>query len=59
MELSGSIFTIEAGYREVHIFWNHYHKEPLSFGAGATWGLRGLSAYTAHASLVLYTLLQA
>ena len=23
MELSGDIFTIEVGYREVHIFWNH------------------------------------
>lgn len=23
MELSGDIFTIEMGYREVHIFWNH------------------------------------
>ena len=23
MELGGDIFTIETGYREVHIFWNH------------------------------------
>jgi antirestriction protein len=23
MELSGDIFTIETGYHEVHIFWNH------------------------------------
>ena len=23
MELSGDIFAIETGYREVHIFWNH------------------------------------
>ena len=23
MEMSGDIFTIETGYREVHIFWNH------------------------------------
>lgn len=23
MELSGDIFTIETGYEEVHIFWNH------------------------------------
>jgi hypothetical protein len=23
LELGGDIFTIEAGYREVHIFWNH------------------------------------
>jgi len=23
MELGGDIFTIEMGYREVHIFWNH------------------------------------
>ena len=22
-ELGGDIFTIETGYREVHIFWNH------------------------------------
>jgi len=23
MELNGDVFTIEAGYEEVHIFWNH------------------------------------
>ena len=23
LELGGDIFTIETGYREVHIFWNH------------------------------------
>lgn len=23
MELSGDIFTIETGYNEVHVFWNH------------------------------------
>ncbi len=23
MELGGDVFTIETGYREVHIFWNH------------------------------------
>lgn len=23
MELSGDVFTIETGYQEVHIFWNH------------------------------------
>lgn len=23
MELSGDLFTIETGYQEVHIFWNH------------------------------------
>ncbi len=23
MELSGDVFTIETGYREVHVFWNH------------------------------------
>ncbi len=23
MELSGDIFTIETGYKEVHVFWNH------------------------------------
>ena len=23
MELSGDIFTIETGYQEVHVFWNH------------------------------------
>ena len=23
MELSGDIFTIETGYQEIHIFWNH------------------------------------
>ena len=23
MELSGDIFTIETGFEEVHIFWNH------------------------------------
>ncbi|WP_420812381.1 antirestriction protein ArdA [Nitrosomonas nitrosa] len=23
MELNGDIFTIETGYEEIHIFWNH------------------------------------
>ncbi len=23
MELNGDVFTIETGYEEVHIFWNH------------------------------------
>ena len=23
MELSGDIFTIETGYEDIHIFWNH------------------------------------
>lgn len=23
MELGGDVFTIETGYQEVHIFWNH------------------------------------
>ncbi len=23
MELSGNVFTIETGYEEVHVFWNH------------------------------------
>jgi len=23
MEMSGDVFTIETGYEEVHIFWNH------------------------------------
>jgi len=23
LDLDGDIFTIETGYREVHIFWNH------------------------------------
>ncbi|MNZ11895.1 Antirestriction protein (ArdA) [compost metagenome] len=23
MELGGDVFTIETGYREVHVFWNH------------------------------------
>lgn len=23
MEISGDIFTIETGFEEVHIFWNH------------------------------------
>ncbi len=26
MELGGDVFTIETGYQEVHIFWNHSRK---------------------------------